>query len=313
MTIPLTIRQVEILVKTSESKGLSEAARLLDLSPSAISKGISALEENLGVKLIKRTTRNFQLTEAGKFFVDRSSELLNEFNEIINSTCEYINYPHGALKITSSVAFGYAHLVDVFDKYREQQKDVELILNLDDRVINLNENDIDIALRITSTPPQNYATRKLAEISWMYCASPTYLKRMGTPQKKDDLLKHNVLVYPGITPSLHFTESGMQRTCCNKKPKTPLSVNSSLLLLKATLANQGVAWLPSYLVSSHIENGELTPLIIDGKCTYPTHQLYALYIPSKYKNPKVRSFIDFLLEDHQPWKSWERITDNIKI
>ncbi|ECC5265293.1 LysR family transcriptional regulator, partial [Salmonella enterica] len=80
MTIPLTIKQIEMLVKASESKGLSEAARLLNLSPSAISKGLAALEENLGVALIKRTTRNFQLTEAGEFFVARASKLLEEFD-----------------------------------------------------------------------------------------------------------------------------------------------------------------------------------------------------------------------------------------
>ncbi|MBJ4995294.1 LysR family transcriptional regulator, partial [Salmonella enterica subsp. enterica serovar London] len=99
---------------------------------------------------------------------------------------------------------------------------------------------------------------------------------------------------------------------CNHRPKIPLSVNSSLLLLKAALASQGIAWLPSYLVSSHIEDGELIPLTMDGKCVYPTHSLYALYFPSKYKNPKVRSFIDFLLEDHQPWKKWEETINKLK-
>ncbi|EBC5488717.1 LysR family transcriptional regulator, partial [Salmonella enterica] len=312
MTIPLTIKQIEMLVKASESKGLSEAARLLNLSPSAISKGLAALEENLGVALIKRTTRNFQLTEAGEFFVARASKLLEEFDDVINSTCEYINYPHGLLKVTSSVAFGYAHLVEIFDKYRELNKDVELILELDDHIVNLNENDVDIALRITSTPPQNYATRKLAEVSWMYCASPAYLEKMGAPKKLDDLINHQCLVYQGITPSLRFSAPGSSSNSCNHRPKIPLSVNSSLLLLKAALASQGIAWLPSYLVSSHIEDGELIPLTMDGKCVYPTHSLYALYFPSKYKNPKVRSFIDFLLEDHQPWKKWEETINKLK-
>jgi len=84
-----------------------------------------------------------------------------------------------------------------------------------------------------------------------------------------------------------------------------------LLLLKAALSGQGIAWLPSYLISQHIENGELVPLKLDGKYAYPTHSLYALYFPSKFRNPKVRSFIDFLVEEHQPWNRWEKAVNDL--
>lgn len=305
MAIPLTIKQIEMLVKISEGKGLSEAARLLNLSPSAISKGLAVMEENLGVPLIQRTTRTFQLTEAGEYFVSRASELLKEFDDIVNTTCGYFNYPHGALKITCSVAFGYAHLIDIFEEYRLKNHDVELILDLDDHLINLNENNVDIALRITATPPQNYAARKLSKISWMYCASPAYLQRMGTPTKRVELTSHECLVYPGLTPPLRFTDMPLQHAHCDIKVKTPVQANSSLILLKAALSGQGIAWLPSYLISKHITSGELVPLKLDGKYAYPTHSLYALYFPSKFRNPKVRSFIDFLIEEKQPWNAWE--------
>jgi len=305
MTIPLTIKQIEMLVKISEGKGLSEAARLLNLSPSAISKGLAVMEENLGVPLIQRTTRTFQLTEAGEYFVSRASELLKEFDDIVNTTCGYFNHPHGALKITCSVAFGYAHLIDIFEEYRQKNHDVELILDLDDHLINLNENNVDIALRITATPPQNYAARKLSKISWMYCASPAYLQRMGTPTKRVELTSHECLVYPGLTPPLRFTDMP-QHSQCDIKAKTPVQANSSLILLKAALAGQGIAWLPSYLINKHIASEELVALKLDGKYAYPTHSLYALYFPSKFRNPKVRSFIDFLIEEKQPWNAWEK-------
>ncbi|WP_420286916.1 LysR family transcriptional regulator [Enterobacter sp. BNK-9] len=310
MTIPLTIKQIEMLVKISEGKGLSEAARLLNLSPSAISKGLAVMEENLGVPLIQRTTRTFQLTEAGEYFVSRASELLKEFDDIVNTTCGYFNHPHGALKITCSVAFGYAHLIDIFEEYRQKNHDVELILDLDDHLINLNENNVDIALRITATPPQNYAARKLSKISWMYCASPAYLQRMGTPTKRIELNSHECLVYPGLTPTLR-TDKPLQHSHCDIKAKTPVQANSSLILLKAALLGQGIAWLPSYLIGKHIANGELLPLKLDGKYAYPTHSLYALYFPSKFRNPKVRSFIDFLVEEKQPWNAWEKDIESL--
>ncbi|QBG08955.1 LysR family transcriptional regulator [Klebsiella huaxiensis] len=304
MTIPLTIKQIEMLVKISEGKGVSEAARLLNLTPSAVSKGLAVMEEKLGVSLIQRTTRTFQLTDVGEYFVSRASELLNEFDDIVNTTSGYFNHPHGVLKITCSVAFGYAHLIDIFEEYRKKNHDAELILDLDDHLINLNENNVDIALRITATPPQNYAARKLSKISWMYCASPAYLQRMGTPTKRVELTSHECLVYPGLTPTLR-TDKPLQHSHREIKAKTPVQANSSLILLKAALSGQGIAWLPSYLFSKHITSGELVPLKLDGKYAYPTHSLYALYFPSKFRNPKVRSFIDFLIEEKQPWNAWE--------
>ena len=311
MTIPLTIKQIEMLVKISEGKGLSEAARLLNLSPSAVSKGLAVMEENLGVSLIQRTTRSFQLTEAGEYFVSRSAELLKEFDDIVNTTCGYFNHPHGALRITCSIAFGYAHLIDIFDEYRKKNHDVELILDLDDHLTNLNENNVDIALRITATPPQNYAARKLSKISWLYCASPAYLERNGTPTKLTELARHECLVYPGLTPPLRYNAIVSQSRQCDIKPSTPVQANSSLLLLKAALSGQGIAWLPSYLISQHIKLGELLPLKLDDRFAYPTHSLYALYFPSKYRNPKVRSFIDFLVDDNQPWNLWEKAIDDL--
>ncbi|PLG87696.1 LysR family transcriptional regulator [Klebsiella quasipneumoniae] len=311
MTIPLTIKQIEMLVKISEGKGLSEAARLLNLSPSAVSKGLAVMEENLGVPLIQRTTRSFQLTEAGEYFVSRASELLKEFDDIINTTCGYFNHPHGALKVTSSVAFGYAHLIDIFEEYRKKNHNVELILELDDHLTNLNENNVDIALRVTATPPQNYAARKLSKISWLYCASPDYLARMGSPTKRAELESHECLIYPGLTPPLRYNDIVSPHPQCAIKPRTPVQANSSLLLLKAALSGQGIAWLPSYLISQHIDAGELVPLKLDGKYAYPTHSLYALYFPSKFRNPKVRSFIDFLVEENQPWNHWEKAIDNL--
>ncbi|MCU8666450.1 substrate binding domain-containing protein, partial [Klebsiella pneumoniae] len=252
-----------------------------------------------------------QLTEAGEYFVSRASDLLKEFDDIVNTTCGYFNHPHGALKVTCSVAFGYAHLIDIFEEYRKKNHDVELILDLDDHLTNLNENNVDIALRITATPPQNYAARKLSKISWLYCASPDYLARKGSPTKRTELASHECLIYPGLTPALRYNDIASPHPQCAIKPRTPVQANSSLLLLKAALSGQGIAWLPSYLISQHIDTGALVPLKLDGKYAYPTHSLYALYFPSKFRNPKVRSFIDFLVEENQPWNRWEKAIGNL--
>lgn len=303
MSLPLTIKQIEMLIKISEGKGLSEAARLLNLSPSAISKGLAVMEENLGVPLIQRTTRSVTLTEAGEYFVARSAELLKELDDTINTTCGYFNQPQGALKITCSVAFGYTHLIDIFEQYRKKNHHVELMLDLNDGLTNLSENNVDIALRITATPPQNYAARHLAKISWVYCASPGYLQQKGTPKTKAELAYHDSLFYPGMTPPLRRAAAAVHPQ--EQTHHIPVQANSSLVLLKSALSNQGIAYLPSYLVARYFRTGDLVPLTLDGQLRWPTHSLYALYFPSKYRNPKVRSFIDYMVDDLQPWRDWD--------
>lgn len=303
MSAPISLKQLEIFVKIIDSGGLSESAVLMNISPSAVSKNLAAMEDLLGTTLIKRTTRSITLTEAGQYLYHRASKLLKEFDETLNTTSSYYNNPQGELRITCSIAFGYSRLVNLVDKYRGQHPDVNLYIDLNDNFINLNETDFDIALRISTAPPQNYAMRKLAPIRWAYCASPGYVHKKGIPGKRADLVDHDCLIYPGLTPTIKVIDEHDRQH--QLKLRTPIQANSSLVLLKSVLENQGIAYLPTYLIGDHIQKNELSPLILDGHITYETHGLYALYFPSKYSNPKVRSFIDFLVAELEPLPVWD--------
>ncbi|MBH3259206.1 LysR family transcriptional regulator [Serratia marcescens] len=300
MNKSLTVKQLEVLVKIYECGGISEAARQLNISPSAISKNLSGLESQLGLTLIKRTTRTLKLTEAGEYLVHRAQEILDEFEYIFNTTTGFYDHPQGELRITSSIAFGYAHLASISERFRQKNHDVVFNIDLNDHFVNLNEENYDIALRIASSPPQNFSMRKLCNIRWAYCASPLYFQEATVPTRTADLRNHKMLVYPGLTPDYAKHD--------NKAKSVPqLQANSSLLLLKAALGGQGIAYLPTYLIGDHIKSGQLTPVRIDEKMTYTTHNLYALYFPSKYRNPKVRTFVDFMvneLEDGPEWDEW---------
>lgn len=305
MSAPVSLKHLEVFVKIIDCGGLSEAAAQLNVSPSAISKSLAAMEDLLGTTLIKRTTRSITLTDAGQYLFNRANKLLKEFDDALNTTSSYYNNPQGELRITCSIAFGYSRLINLVDKYRTLFPDVNLYIDLNDNFVNLNESDFDIALRISTAAPQNYAMRKLASIRWAYCASTEYLSRKGMPSKRTDLATHDCLVYPGLTPVIKTLDENDRAH--QLKMRTPIQANSSLVLLKSVLENQGVAYLPTYLIGDHIQKQELTPLLLDGIITYETHSLYALYFPSKYSNPKVRSFIDFLVEELAPqpvWDSW---------
>ncbi|EKT63537.1 LysR family transcriptional regulator [Providencia burhodogranariea] len=305
MSSPISLKNLEFFVKIIDCGGLSEAAAQLNVSPSAVSKNLAAMENILGTTLIKRTTRSITLTDAGQYLFNRANKLLKEFDDTLNATSCYYEYPQGELRITCSIAFGYSRLVNLIDKYREQCPDVDLYIDLNDDFVNLNETDFDIALRIASSPPQNYALRKLAPIRWAYCASSDYLAKKGIPMKRIDLAGHDCLIYPGLTPTIKITDEHNRQYPL--KIRAPIQANSSLVLLKSVLENQGIAWLPTYLIGDYIQKEELTPLLLDGNITYETHALYALYFPSKYSNPKIRSFIDFLVSELQPvpiWDNW---------
>jgi DNA-binding transcriptional LysR family regulator len=305
MSNPTSLKQLEILVKIVEFGGLSEAAAQLNVSPSAVSKSLSQLESLLGTTLLKRTTRSFTLTEPGQYLYNRATQLLIDFDESINTTAGYYNHPQGELRITCSMAFGYSHLVTLVNHYRKNCPDVDLHIDLNDSFVNLNETNVDIALRVSSSPPTNYAMRKLATINWAYCASPKYLSEYGTPGSIQELSLHQCLIYPGLTPTWRNVDK--QGVAHQLKIRSSIQANSSLVLLKSALEDQGIAYLPTYLLGDAIKQGSLIPLALDGELTHSTHTLYALYFPSRYSNPKVRSFIDYLLEELQPipvWDSW---------
>jgi DNA-binding transcriptional LysR family regulator len=299
-----SLKQLEILVKIVECGGFKEAGIQLNVSPSAISKGLSNLESQLGTTLLKRTTRSLTLTDAGQYLYERATQLLLDIDESLNTTAGFYNHPHGELRITCSMAFGYTQLISLVDQYQKKYPDVKLYIDLNDNFVNLNECNFDIALRVTSSPPQNYSLRKLASINWAYCASPEYLKCNGKPTSISQLENHQCLIYPGLTPVMkNVDKDGHQQSL---KIKVPIQANSSLVLLKAVLQHQGIAYLPTYLLGDHIQQGDIIPLTLDDELIHNTHGLYALYFPCRYSNPKVRSFIDFMFETLQPLPIWDQ-------
>ncbi|WP_440515042.1 LysR family transcriptional regulator [Serratia sarumanii] len=300
MNKSISVRQLEILVKIFECGGISGAARQLNISPSAISKNLSSLERQLGVTLVNRTTRTLNLTEVGEYMIQRSKFLLDEVENVFSETAGFYNQLQGELKITSSIAFGYSYLSSLSKRFRQNYSDVNFNIILSDNFFNLNEGNCDVAIRIASVPPEGVSIRKLCLIRWVYCATPEYLDKAGVPRTTSDLVCHSLLTYPGLTPTIYNLNT-------KARIQSSLQANSSLLLFKAALEGQGIAYLPTYLVGDYIMSGHLTLLHIGENISYATHNLYAIYFPSKYRNPKVRAFIDFIaneLCDEPEWDRW---------
>lgn len=292
-----SLSQFVVFAKIAETGGLSSAARELGMTPSAVSKSLSQLEEQLGVLLVRRTTRAVTLTTHGSSFFQRISRILADVEDALDDVGDLRNQAKGDLHISCSIAFGCSQLVGVVSRYKKKYPDVNIHISLDDRLVNLSEENIDIALRITDATDGPYAARMLTQIRWVYCATPHYLSQYGRPLTPHDLSgqQHHLLVYPAMTRGGAWTYWHKGETE-QVKIRASLECNSSLALLNFTLSSQGIACLPTYVADKHIKSGEIE-ILFPGYQAASVHTLYAMYFQSRYKNPLIRTFVDFIKDD----------------
>ena len=280
----------------------------MHLTPSAVSKSISQLEEQMGVLLVKRTTRSVVLTERGQEFYLRVSGIVNDLKEAIGEVQNFKSQPKGTLRLTCSIAFGCSQLTQVVNSYMEKNPLVDIHISLNDQIINLNEENFDIALRITSTTNWNFAARNLAPIRWVYCASPGYLANNYCLEKPEDLYMHRCLVYPIMTQNGAWTFADSDGIQQEIKVNGRLVCNSSLALRAAAVDGQGVVCLPTYIASQALLSGELKRVLSNHNAVQ-THTLYAMYYHSRYQNPIIRSFIDHLVRSWSPEPPWDKVLE----
>lgn len=299
-------KQLEVFIKIVECNSLSVAAQKLHLTPSAISRTLTKLEEQLGVILLKRTTRNIILTDAGSYLYNQANNLLSNLDESLIKTASFYTHPHGQLKITCSIAFGTLHLIRLFGEYKTNYPEVSLSIDLNDQLVNLNEENYDIALRITATPPNNFSLRKICPINWVYCASARYLEKKGIPLTIKELEDYDCLINSNIFHAWKFKDEN--DNVISVKGNNTILANSTLALVQAALNHQGIVYLPTYMLGEHLKAKELIPLFLPKyEKENTTYSLYALYCPSRYHDPKIRSFIDFLVEKFKTdvfWDEW---------
>ena len=295
---------LKTFIKVVECNSFSAAAQKLNLTPSSVSRSIAQLEDQLGVVLLKRTTRTLILTEPGQYLLFRAQRLLEELDESLANIASFNHHPQGKLRVTCSIAFGVGHLMRIYSDYRQDNPDVTLSVDLNDQNVNLNEENFDIALRITAHPPTNFALRKICKINWVYCASRDYFARRGVPQRLEDLEQHDCLINPNVSDNWRY--QNVNGSFSALKVNSIIEVNSTLGLLQAALHHQGIVSLPPYMLGDSIARGELVPVLTEYSARENDYSLYALYHPGHYQDPKVRSFIDFLVESIGENPDWDR-------
>jgi len=298
-----------------DARSFSGAARLLTTTKSAVSKQVGRLEDQLGCRLLHRTTRSVSPTPEGRSVYERALRLLDEAQALADEV-EGGQEPRGVLRLSTSTAFGNLQFTALLGEFCARYPKVQVVLGLNDRYVDLAEEGIDVVMRLTSKPGEGLVARRLAGIRHVICASPSYLRAHGRPKDVLALAEHRCLLfgYLNAPDRWQFRHPSKGEVSVQVRGalrfESGLTVNSSESLRVAALAGMGIAILPSYAIGEDLRAGRLKPLLpawkpIGGNAEADT--LYAVYLPSRQPSPKVRAVIDFMLEKMGEVPPWDRV------
>jgi len=284
---------MDVFVRVVDTGSFSEAARSSGLTPSAVSKQISALEDRLGTRLLSRTTRRLILTEAGRTLLERARPILDAMEDAEGSVTALTNAPRGLLKVNIPVAFGETHIAPILPEFMARYPEIRLEVGQADRFVDLIEEGIDVAVRIAELKDSSLIARRLAPMFRIVCAAPAYLERHGMPNRPEDLKQHNCLTFIERTHHLdwRFGPNAAQHVI---PVSGTLRTNATETLRQGALAGVGVVRLPNYVVMGDLRAGALVRLLADYEIQESS--VYAVFPASRHLSPKTRAFVDYLVE-----------------
>jgi DNA-binding transcriptional LysR family regulator len=275
-----------------KAKNFTHAAQLLGLTPSAVSKQISQLEQRLQVRLLNRTTRSISPTEAGQLLYERCQELLAGFAEAEQRVKELDNSPKGTLRISATPTFGRTLLMSLFSSFARRYPDIHIELTFADKPLNLAKEGIDLGLQLGSLQDSRLVAKPLARQPVMLTATPEDLKEFGTPEKLSDLRDHHLLMINGTEfAEPRWSKRFLKEAQLDQKSKR-FTVNDLDLLFEACRNGLGITALPIYLVEPCMAQGELVQVL--PKVTFPKRTIHVVYPENRYLSSKSRAFIDHI-------------------
>ncbi|SDG74793.1 LysR family transcriptional regulator [Pelagibacterium luteolum] len=287
------LARIRAFVQVFDAGGFSAAARIHGRSKALLSKYVTDLEDYLGARLMNRTTRKLSLTEAGEAYYREVRDILTQLDDLDATITDQTAAPRGILRISAPRNFGERTLLDPLFEFTRLHPDVTLDLRLEDRMVDLVEEGIDVALRISRMSDTSLIARKIAETSVAVCAAPSVIKAYGAPKTPEALKGVPCIVDTNMTGQANwqFVEDGKTMTV---HVDGPVRVNSPVGALVAAQKGLGFALLPSFLSDSAIQKGELVPVLVDYLPQRPF--LQAVYPHRRHLSGKVRALIDFLVD-----------------
>ncbi len=284
---------IPVFVAVVECGSFSLAGQKLGTSKSAVSKRISQLENNLGVRLLHRTTRRLNLTEAGEQYYDYARKAFATAREGEDAMTHLQGQPQGSLSINVPMSFGRLHIAPLISAFLAENPNIQMNMVMDDKMVDLVEGGFDVAVRIGHLPDSSLIVRRLAPCRSVLCASPDYLAKFGVPKTPADLLNHNCLFYSYFRGGTEWIFEGPAGPV-KVQPRGNYRVNNSDALREALIAGLGICQMPTFIVGPDLASGSLRPLLEDY--ALPLHSVYAVFPERKHLPAKVRAFLDFVIQ-----------------
>jgi DNA-binding transcriptional LysR family regulator len=290
------LQDLEVFVQVVNSGNFAKAAAVLDINPSAISRRISHLEDQLGVRLFHRTTRSLSLTDVGDRYFNRCLSILADLEEADREAKQHSEAPQGVLHISCSTLFAHQYLLAQIPEFLAQYPRLSIQLELTDDLIDVVSENIDVAIRVGELADSSLITRRLVSDRRILCAAPAYCDRYGTPQSPDDLATHNCLALNAYKTTLNqwrFRDSDGLRDI---SVTGNFTVNSGVALYEALLAGLGIARVSKFLVDQALRSKQLIQ-ILSEYADESEIGIYAIFPSKRYLLPKVQCFVEFLLKN----------------
>ena len=271
---------------------LAAAAQVIGVTPPAVSRRLAALENRLGVRLLNRTTRRLSLTPEGERYLDDGEQILRDIEGLERSLSASREIPRGLLRINATFGFGRRHLAPLVSAFAKRWPEIELMLQLTDRPLDLTEHAMDIGIRFGAPPDARVLARKIAANRRLLCASPAYLAEHGQPATPRDLQDHACIVIRENNAAFNNWQLSDGKTQTMVKVNGPLSTNHGEIAVDWALAGHGIVLRSEWDVAGYLRDGQLLRVL--PPWVGNSADIHAIYPQRHHLSAKVRVFIDFL-------------------
>jgi DNA-binding transcriptional LysR family regulator len=298
------LKQIESFVSVSTKGSLTAAANAEGVAPAVIGRRIDALEERLGVKLLVRTTRKITLTHEGSAFLEDCQRLLADLATAEASVSAGGVKASGHLRITAPAGFGRRHVAPLVPRFFAQHPEVSVSLNLSDRVVDIVNEGFDCAVRVGDLPDSSLVSLRLADNRRLCVATPTYLKRAGTPKHPAELARHECLTLSSDASQTRGWAFMIDGVLTHLRPHGRIDCSDGQVLHDWCLQGLGIAWRSTWEVEADIAGGALVGVLEDYAA--PPNGIYAVFPQRKHLPLRVRLWIDFLKHTYGDPQYWQK-------
>jgi DNA-binding transcriptional LysR family regulator len=279
---------MRVFVRVAESGGFAEAARQLNMSPPAVTRAVAGIEELIGTRLLNRTTRSVTLTEAGQRYLEDCRRILAEIVEAEAAAAGSYVTPAGTLTVSASILFGQIHVLPILTEFLTAYPAVTGRMVLLDRIANLVDEGIDVAVRIGHLPDSSLSAIRVGTVRRVVCGAPAYFTAHGMPERPADLARHTIIATTGSSASPEWRFGGQAKAGVALRPR--LTCNSNEAAISAAISGWGLTRVLSYQIGPALADGRLR-IILDSFEEEPL-PIHIVHPEGRHASAKVRAFVD---------------------